>query len=91
MNNASVVDLGSALGCSWEHELGVRKGRVEGSSIWELGIEKRRTEGLGIGAAAVKDDYGLFVREGGQDDKGFWVLGRADFFRGFRGRHFLRK
>ena len=62
---ASVVDLGSALGCGWEDELGVREGCLEGSSVWELGVEKRRAEGRGIGAAAVEDDDGLFVREGG--------------------------
>ena len=27
----------------------------------------------------MKDDDGLFVREGGQDDKGFWVLARSTF------------
>lgn len=90
MDDASVVNLGSAFGCSWEDELGVREGRLESSPIWELGIEKRRAEGLGIGPAAVKYNDGLFVREGGQYDKGFWVLGRVDFLRAFRGRHFFR-
>ena len=87
VDDASVVDLGSALGCGWEDELGVREGRFESSSVWELGIEKGRAEGVGIGAAAVKDDDGLFVREGGQDDEGFWVLGRRTFLGRFRGRH----
>ena len=91
MDDASIVDLCSALGCSWEDELSVRKCRLENSSIWELGIEKRRAEGLSIRAAAVKDDDGLFVREGGQDDKGFGVHGRPAFLKGFRGRHSLRK
>ena len=87
MDDASIIDLGSAPGRSWEDELSVREGRVEGSSIWKLGIEKRRAEAVGIGPAAVKDDYGLFVREGGQDDEGFRVHGRPPFLRRFRGRH----
>lgn len=91
VDDASVVDLGSALGCGWEDELGVREGRLEGSSVWQLGVEKGRAEGVGVGAAAVKDDDGLFVREGGRDDEGFWVLGRPTFPRGFRGPHVSSK
>ena len=89
MDDASVVDLCSALRCSGEDELSVREYRLESSSIWELSIEKRRSERLGIRPAAVKNNDGLFVRTGGQDDKGFWVLGRATFLRAFRGRHFF--
>ena len=87
--DASVVDLCSALGRRREDELGVGECGLEGSSIWELCIEKRRAERFGIGAAAVKDDDGLFVREGGQDDDGFWVLARSTFLRSFSGRHCL--
>ena len=87
MYDASVKGLCSALGCRWEDELGVWECRLEDSSIWELCIEKRRAERLGIGTATVKDDDGLFVREGGQNDNGFWVLARSTFLWSFSSRH----
>lgn len=68
MDDAAIVGLCSALGSRWEDEFDVRESRLEASSIWELGGKKWRAEYSGVGAAAVENDDGLFVRENRRHD-----------------------
>lgn len=64
-DDAAIIDLGSALGGGWKHNLGMGMGCLKASPVWIFGREKWWAENLGIGTTAGKNEDGLLVCESG--------------------------